>query len=137
MKRIITIISVVLYTMICTSLYANDNTNVSITATGEKFTIYASGKGFGETIEDAKLAAYNNMLQQLIAKTHNFDFPSEGSISRYLIEATYSDGTKEFVQGEDVMLAKIYIDGRWELKEGFYIYTLELLVKNLDKTDNE
>ena len=136
MKRIITIISVALYTMICTSLFANDITNVTITANEEMFSIYALGKGNGAALDDAKLAAYNDMLQQLFTKTQSFPFPLKGGINKYVWESNSPNGSKK-AMGADAILAKTHIAGRWELVDGVYYYTLKLLVENLDKNEKE
>lgn len=136
MKSIVKIILVVLCTIVYMPMYANDNATVTIYANEEAFSIYALGNGTGATIEDAKPAAYNNLLQQLFAKTRMCEFHFKGCVSKQAWEQTFPDGTKE-AMGTDAMLAKTHIEGRWKLVDGVYHYTLHLLVENLDKNEKE
>ncbi len=136
MKSIVKIILVALYTIVYMPMYASDDATVTIYANEEAFSIYALGNGTGATIEDAKLAAYNDMLQQLFTKTQSFPFPLKGGINKYVWESNSPNGSKK-AMGADAILAKTHIAGRWELVDGVYYYTLKLLVENLDKNEKE
>lgn len=136
MKSIVKIILVALYTIVYMPMYASDDATVTIYANEEAFSIYALGNGTGATIEDAKLAAYNDMLQQLFTKTQSFPFPLKGGINKYVWESNSPNGSKK-AMGADEMIAKTYIEGHWELVDGVYYYTLKLLVENLDKNEKE
>lgn len=136
MKSIVKIILVALYTIVYMPMYASDDSTVTIYANEDAFSIYAFGNGTGATIEDAKLAAYNNLLQQLFAKTRMNQFHFKGGVSKQVWEQTFPDGTQQ-AMGTDAILTKTHIAGRWELVNGIYHYTLKLLVENLDKNEKE
>lgn len=123
MKKILAII----FAIVCGVAYSGmtlkaEDCLVKVDKAEESLTIYAKCIGVGETLEAAKLDAYNQLLPQLISKTQE-SIPT--------VQNSYSANGEVRAEGiENLMVDKMLLHGFWELKDGKYIYKLELLIDN-------
>ena len=123
MKKLFTII----FAVVCGEAYSGmtlkaEDCFVKVDKAEESLTIYAKCIGVGETLEAAKLDAYNQLLPQLISKT-------QGAIPT--VQNSYSANGEVRAEGiENLVVDKMLLQGYWELKDGKYIYKSELLIDN-------
>ena len=125
-NQLIALILICLWAVCCLSAQADDNT-VEVEKSEQAFTIYARGTGCGYTLESAKSAAFSSIMPKLINKT--LDIP----VSIQNIQGLNGVETGE---GMDKLAAETLIQGYWELKDGVYKYTVEIILKNTDNTED-
>jgi len=123
MKKLFAIIFAVICGMVFSGMTLKaEDCLVKVDKAEESLTIYAKCFGVGETLEAAKLDAYNQVLPQLISKTQE-SIPT--------VQNSYSSNGEVGAEGiENLTADKMLLHGFWELKDGKYIYKLELLIDN-------
>lgn len=123
MKRLIVILCVLFFeTALTVQVTKAEESLVNVQKSENALSIYAKSLGIGETLEEAKLDAYNKILPLLINKT-------QGAIPA--MHESYRVNKVESAQGiENLMVDKMLLQGYWELKDGKYIYKSELLIDN-------
>lgn len=126
MKRLIVILCVLFFGMaFAVQVVKAEESLVNVQTSENALSIYAKSIGVGETLEEAKLDAYNKVLPQLISKT-------QGAIPA--VHESYRVNEVESAQGiENLKVDKMIIEGYWELKDGKYQYQLELLIDNTNQ----
>ena len=94
--------------------------DVIVEQSKELYKVYARGHGCGYTLEDAKSAAINSIMPQLMEKTLSI-----GALTSYMNADGITTG-----KGVDRIKGQLMFQGHWELKDGVYQYEVELLINN-------
>ena len=91
------------------------------------------GNGIGKSVEQAKIAAIKDILSQ---------FSDEEIITSLPNSYTYTKSAKDDIaissEGLEELLAKLYAKAKWQLKDGTYHYSIEILIRReIPETDTK
>lgn len=122
MKKILSILTIFTIGIFSTNYIQADNPHGMIQSNAQS--LYIVGNGNGETIEQAKIVAITDVLNQLSHVEGNTKFPTSES---YTASFRQDGVTRD--QGVEKLLAKLYTEGRWLLEDGIYHYSIEILIQ--------
>lgn len=129
MKEYLKFLLIIVWTIICLPLNADDKPVVNVQTAGDYYEVYAIGVGTGITLVSAKQAAIESLLPQLI---HKMQAIPMGRSEYYRKDNGITAGS-----GIDMLDAHTEMHGDWKLENGIYTYKIQLKLENYsNKTEN-
>lgn len=120
MKKVLTIL-IILGIGTCSFSYAQVHDNQS-TIHVDANKLFVIGNGEGKTVEQAKIAAIKDILNQISDENLIASLPSSSRETRYAKDDVVD-------QGLERLIAKLFTEGYWQLKDEIYYYSLKIAIQ--------
>lgn len=131
MQKLLMIILLILGFGLCSVAQVDNKQSFIHTDANGMFII---GNGIGKSVEQAKIATINDILRQLSDKEIMASLPNSYTNT----ESSAKDNVVIISQGLETLFAKLYIEGKWQLKDESYHYSIEILIQNeMPETDTK